>query len=118
MTDPTAPPVLSRPEGSFGYCAVCYHPLDKCSHCDADVVARLTAENEALRLYRADVVSWADMLRGLRDRLQKGAENIDAALIAIEYDPAPNCPTCGALLGGSFPTCASCQLVEALKRGE
>jgi hypothetical protein len=23
-----------HPCGSFGYCAVCYHPLDTCSHCD------------------------------------------------------------------------------------
>ncbi len=23
-----------KPAGSFGYCAVCYHPLDRCSHCD------------------------------------------------------------------------------------
>jgi hypothetical protein len=22
------------PAGSFGYCAICYHPLDVCSHCD------------------------------------------------------------------------------------
>lgn len=24
-----------QPAGSFGYCAICYHPLDRCSHCDA-----------------------------------------------------------------------------------
>lgn len=34
--------------GSFGYCAVCYHPLDACSHCDGrdtvTVHARDTSE--------------------------------------------------------------------------
>ena len=77
-----------------------------------------TVEVSALREARADVLSWAPMLRHLRDSLQKGAENIDAALVAIEFDQSPDCPTCGQPLGGSFPRCAGCQLVEALKRGE
>ena len=25
----------TQPPGSFGYCAVCYHPLDQCTHCAA-----------------------------------------------------------------------------------
>lgn len=25
---------MTVPKGAFGYCAVCYHPLDRCSHCD------------------------------------------------------------------------------------
>lgn len=33
MAYETAPPETPTPEGSFGYCAVCYHPLDTCSHC-------------------------------------------------------------------------------------
>jgi hypothetical protein len=28
------PPEEKRPAGSFGYCAICYHPLDQCRHCD------------------------------------------------------------------------------------
>lgn len=28
-------PGATQPKGSFGYCAICYHPLDKCSHCDS-----------------------------------------------------------------------------------
>ena len=27
------------PVGSFGYCPICYHPFDQCSHCDADATA-------------------------------------------------------------------------------
>lgn len=29
-----------QPAGSFGYCAICYHPLDRCSHCDAGEAAQ------------------------------------------------------------------------------
>lgn len=28
-----------QPAGSFGYCATCYHPLDRCSHCEAGEAA-------------------------------------------------------------------------------
>lgn len=31
-----------QPAGSFGYCAICYHPLDRCSHCDAGEAAQET----------------------------------------------------------------------------
>jgi hypothetical protein len=27
----------AAPTGAFGYCATCYHPLDVCSHCDAEL---------------------------------------------------------------------------------
>lgn len=94
-------------------------PGSWCGGCEILAVGEAwTAEVDALRLARADVLSWVPMLRHLRDSLQKGAENIDAAIVAIEYDPAQDCPTCGEPLGGSVPICAGCQLVEALKRGE
>lgn len=35
MNDQPTTDAASQPAGSSGYCAVCYHPLDQCSHCDA-----------------------------------------------------------------------------------
>lgn len=35
----------------------------------------------------------------------------------VEGEPA-ECPDCGRDLGGSFPKCIDCQLVDALKAGK
>jgi hypothetical protein len=35
------------PAGSFGYCAICYHPLDRCSHCDNEQAESFNTPEEA-----------------------------------------------------------------------
>lgn len=35
------------PAGSFGYCAICYHTLDRCSHCDQEQNETFNTTEEA-----------------------------------------------------------------------
>lgn len=65
------------------------------------------AIENAPRDYRVEP---GEIFKGCADELE------DALKTALPAEP--ECPTCSQPLGGSFPTCAGCQLVEALKRGD
>jgi hypothetical protein len=41
------PTAANGPSGSFGYCAICYHPLDRCSHCDNEQAESFNTPEEA-----------------------------------------------------------------------
>ena len=45
------------PAGSFGYCSVCYHPLDLCSHCEnREFVEALRAAGKAALAAKSESV--------------------------------------------------------------
>lgn len=51
--------VAGQPSGSFGYCAGCYHPLDRCSHCDAlSAPCGACAEKDSRLLELTARLSW------------------------------------------------------------
>jgi hypothetical protein len=43
----------ATPNGSFGYCAICYQPLDQCSHCDGLLQLQREAWEAGFRLCRS-----------------------------------------------------------------
>lgn len=75
---PARSPTLEGPAGSFGYCAVCYHPLDTCSYCDGGL--RVAMRKVRMHTSHRPGAS-KELLAGLLESIERIA---DAAL-----SPAP-----------------------------
>lgn len=63
-------PETGQPAGSFGYCAVCYHPLDQCSHCDA---------KPAPQTPDADLAALVRVVTAMQDGMTRHAAHIEHA---------------------------------------
>ena len=104
----------SQPAGSFGYCAVCYHPLDRCSHCDgasspsgATIVAGARAFWKAQDLLNAmqaiatDTMIAASDPHGTADEYRTALTRACQAALAAVQSAQPMEPQAAALSGDS-----------------